>query len=494
VLGLVVELATDRPSEFFRNLRLWSRSSRLFYAQEPIFAVPSEGLERTVASCRTVIRSDRSRRVRLLSCAAWLLVLGVVAPCMSVVWVLDGSKGESVNSFQHQLYLLAAAFASLGIAVCLPTSEQAEGLQSAVEQLGSISLQSRNGLPQEDLDVSQSSIAASQPFVTSLKAGMVCCSSLAALVTLQPLLGMCVASVVFLATSLSHATFVGCDVKLSVLNLRQPASISIEHLDISLLGRSEGVLPAPSGNGNASMCAMRALMSISAFVIAFRSLVVWASTLRGCSEPERDVHDVACFPSLVAMICPGFLAFGSLLRFTIFSCEGLDEFTSDPSRCCIALTTASTCLPLALLNMTGAYVALKVLASLSNSPLFEVFSLWRIPTWEEGVVLVAVAALWVALLVLFAVVSACFKLLGDSGGPIFFGIFATAYLLVEMFLTLLVFGQSAQFLPKILMIISSVSTAFFSVLGLCCIFYYVIAGFAGAPREKLWVGYVYLWG
>ena len=76
-------------------------------------------------------------------------------------------------------------------------------------------------------------------------------------------------------------------------------------------------------------------------------------------------------------------------------------------------------------------LALKLLADASHSPLSEVLSLWRVPAWEELLVLAAIAALWVAMLLLSAVVSACLRVLKNTGFPLFFAIYSSTTLLFE---------------------------------------------------------------
>merc|ERR1719282_2110971 len=103
-------------------------------------------------------------------------------------------------------------------------------------------------------------------------------------------------------------------------------------------------------------------------------------------------------------------------------------------------------------------------------------------------------ALWAALLLLSVVISACLKILSNTEGPLCFGILAGGYLCIEFLLSLLVFTEGQSFLPSLLVLTSSISTA---VLALISVAYigYVAAGTVGSqPRDGMVIGYGYLWG
>jgi len=138
---------------------------------------------------------------------------------------------------------------------------------------------------------------------------------------------------------------------------------------------------------------------------------------------------------------------------------------------------------------------LKFLADVSHSPVSEVFSLWRIPVWEELIVFAAIAALWLALLLFGAIVPACMRIINDPGVPTLFGFFAAGYLLFDIFLIMVMYSHGNEsFLPYIMAITTSASTAILAS-GLAAWLLCAAASSRGSsPREGVAAGYGFLMG
>jgi len=147
-----------------------------------------------------------------------------------------------------------------------------------------------------------------------------------------------------------------------------------------------------------------------------------------------------------------------------------------------------------LLSGLGIWLTTKLLADYSKSPLGDVLSLWRVPEWEEVLVVAAVAALWVALLLFSSALSACIRILSDSGSVTFIGILGAGYLAFEAMMVAMMLGQGARHLPRMMMLVSSVSTAMLSFGGICYIIYATAAFMQEPPFERSAVGHAFLWG
>jgi len=141
----------------------------------------------------------------------------------------------------------------------------------------------------------------------------------------------------------------------------------------------------------------------------------------------------------------------------------------------------------------GALLPLKVLADLGKSPLADVFSLWRLPVWEELIVISMVAALWLAMLLLSIVLTTCIRMLKNTGWPSCLMIYAGSCLVWEVLLALLMFKNGEDFLPRILVINSAVSTGVISTICIGFIIYGACQCMT-CNGERPVVGYGYLWG
>jgi len=248
--------------------------------------------------------------------------------------------------------------------------------------------------------------------------------------------------------------------------------------------------------------AVVALMVICFMVCSARSLMLWISSVSGCEDAERDVHDLACVPSLVGMLCPGLLAVGSLCRLFIapsWCC--IEEWTKkclEGSSYCRPLCYMLTCMclwvPTLAIHGLGLLLAMKMLADVAKSPLADVLWLWRVPAWEELLVMGSILALWTSLLLLSAVASACLRILQDSDWPLFMTIFSIGCLLMEAMLTAWCFANGERFLPCMLVFVSSISTATLSLLGVGYILYTVASVACVQFHERPAVSYGYLWG
>mmetsp|Transcript_121236 Transcript_121236/g.387362 ORF Transcript_121236/g.387362 Transcript_121236/m.387362 type:complete len:555 (-) Transcript_121236:230-1894(-) len=427
------EADDDSDLALYRRMRCWSRGFSRFVAEEA--AVSDPGFSRTVVSCRAIVRSSRKRSWRLLLVATWLLLIGVLCPVLSTVWAVQDAtlkKTERPDLLARRECLFCIAVAALLLSLGLPASAEAgPGLQSAVELLAlrAASSTSAEGIPEwrrrmqssqqeEGLEAARSSIPESAAFLMSVKRGLIGCSALGLVITLHPLTGACLACAGVLVGLLPHAKFAGYDVKLSVRRMLLPSR------NMDFLGVDGGAFLAEQMREDDAarlrqlpdgirLMAVRALTSSCLMVCTFRSLAVWVGTLHGCGQAERDAHDVACLPSLVAMLCPGFVAVGAVLRFRM-ACPGCCESHSpediaDPGVSCYAAAWVYLTLPLVVLNSIGLFVVLRLLADVAHSPLREVFFLWRVPAWEEVLVLLAICSLWLALLLFGAVVPACLR-------------------------------------------------------------------------------------
>jgi len=242
--------------------------------------------------------------------------------------------------------------------------------------------------------------------------------------------------------------------------------------------------------------ALRTLTLMAFFLCAARSLALWVSTLQGCSDVQRDLHDPACLPSLTVMLCPGFLAAGCLLQAAVL-CVGC---TADPSDAAQTYCYASVCTcywtPPIALDALGFFVITRFLADESHSPIAEVLSLWRLPLWEESLVLATLAALWIALFLCSALVFACFRILKTTPWPSFMGTYAAGCLLLEALLAAGSLRQGETFLPHILLLTSSISTGVLGIFSVGFIVYVSLelACADAAPQTRPPIGYGYLWG
>lgn len=514
VLELVVAYA-DRPFDFYRHMRLWSRTFTRFCQEEPVAVGLLVSFNQRVARFRALLYSDKKRSVRLLVCLAWIISFGIICPVLSICAVLEDPKSSDAQIYAYRIELLVVTSISLILVLLMPSAESAlvPGLQEAVEQSrsvlyepGFLSAYTQDSLL-TDFQAAQSSIGASQKFVASIKLSLALCSSLGLFVIALPLLGSCVACVALLGVACCHARFVGYDVKLSVLSMYQPPRARSQgrwlEQDMDLGStflmeqwaederlQAERLSHLPE---NSRLLAVCTLTSICLFMCGFRSLVVWVSTLRACADAESDIHDVACFPSLVAMICPGFLAVGSMLRFGM-TYRGCCSHVGYPRSGCYLATGVYLVLPLVILNVAGAFLVFKLLADIARTPVAEVFFLWRIPTWEELLVFFCIASLWIALLVFSMVVSACVRILRNSDEAVCVGFFSVAYLLGETCLNLLVFMEGRNFLPELLVITSSMSTIVLALLFSCRVLYTILSFVGSSPQERPAIGYGYLWG
>eukprot|EP00928_Gymnodinium_smaydae_P064175 TRINITY_DN47589_c0_g1_i1.p1 TRINITY_DN47589_c0_g1~~TRINITY_DN47589_c0_g1_i1.p1 ORF type:complete len:358 (-),score=45.38 TRINITY_DN47589_c0_g1_i1:208-1143(-) len=311
---------------------------------------------------------------------------------------------------------------------------------------------------------------------------------------------MCVACVGLVILACWHSKFAGYDVRLSMLSMFDGIPVALPgarpetQLDHTALLENHNAVAVPSEGTRTS--AVWALTSTLFFLCAFRSLVVWASTLEECTLADREVHDPVCFSCSIAMISPGFLTLGSLCRYCLAfqGCCSSVGVEGEPSRCCYALACTYLACPVTCMNLLGAFLGLKVVADLGNSSFADVFGLWRIPSWEEFLVLSAISALWLALGMISVILSACIRILGDSHNALCLIFFAFGDLMLETFFVLIMFKNNESFLPEVLTLASAVTTMSFAC---CSVGYilYTLCEFAGlGPFARLRAGHGYLWG
>lgn len=500
--------------ELLRQVRAWSRFFNRFCLEDPNVARPYQEVKGIVTAIRTLLSSERARCSRLLFCCVWILLIGVVCPIMSVSWEAGFAQHSKENSKQdHASEMFASRAVPLSIlgvvsllaALCMPTSVQtADAIVSAVGRMGG---DGRGSQAEQALHVVSVAIGASGKFVVRIKLGLAACSALSILVSVSPFLGSLVACFSLLAASVVQARRVGLDMKLSLqhafrsrdaasqLSLFESEPAQNEDLDQNLLGAE------PEGKDPEQEASSIRILIVTCFLIcASRSMILWVSDLRGCGDGKKDVHEAICFPSLVAMVCPGFICVGSMFKICLSfigccePCADCYQGGSGPQRwLAIIFTSAYLWCPVLLFASFGLLLPLKVLADIGKSPLADVFSLWRLPVWEELMIIAMVLALWLAMLLLSVVITTCVRMLKDTGWPTCLMMYAGSCMVWEVLLALLMFKNGENFLPRILVINSAVSTGVISTI---CIGF-VIYGACQCMTcngERPVVGYGYLWG
>merc|ERR1712217_498921 len=154
------------------------------------------------------------------------------------------------------------------------------------------------------------------------------------------------------------------------------------------------------------------------------------------------------------------------------------------------MTSFYICMPTIVFHSSGLLLVVKFLMDVTGAPLGDVLSNWRVPAWEEAAVITAILALWLALLLFSQVISACSRVLQDTGWPMCIAFYAFGCLLMEAMMALWLL-RIENSLPKILMIVTSITT---SALGVLTFIYmvYSAVNFVGASiRHRPAVGYGY---